>query len=109
MEDEQTITVSVNRLTIHVNEFETDLKSLERLLEMLTDSVGTWLDFERSTQRHCPRCNVHHRLYECHDLEQCPYCHRIIQPAKNNVVPLCRRPLVEGVAKRVLKRQAHKK
>ena len=77
-----TISYKLSAITINIPETETDLQALERLAASLNESIGDWLTAERDQQRHCPRCDVNHRLYERHDLERCPYCNGKIMVAK---------------------------
>ncbi|HLA29297.1 MAG TPA: hypothetical protein VJZ49_15530 [Syntrophales bacterium] len=72
------ITILKNSLTLKIDDTKSDLQALERLADQLSESIGCWLTIERDTQSCCPRCDVKHRLYERHDLERCPYCHKKI-------------------------------
>jgi hypothetical protein len=74
------ITININRITIDLGDTETDLQSLQRLIDELNDSIGNWLDFERRQQRTCRICKIHYRTTEQHDLDHCPYCNNVIPP-----------------------------
>ena len=71
------ITVNIKHLTININDLDSDLESLDKLIRNIYGAIASWIELEREQQRTCQYCNVNYRQRECHqnEPERCPYCH----------------------------------
>ena len=76
------VTINADHLSIKIPDMETDIESLQRLINDLNESIGNWLDFERAQQRTCAACQVHFRSFEQHDYDLCPYCNHLYSQPK---------------------------
>ena len=80
------VTINADHLTIRIPDMETDIESLQRLINDLNESIGNWLDFERAQQRTCNVCQVHFRSSEQHDFDFCPFCNHLYSQAKQDLI-----------------------